>query len=48
VRAAQALALALLLPLLGACAERPLVGVTISNSPDQRGACLPPRPGGGC
>jgi hypothetical protein len=48
VRTAQAIALALLVTLLCACAERPLVGVTISNSPDQRGACLPPRPGGGC
>jgi hypothetical protein len=33
---------------LASCADRPLIGVTVSNSPDQRGACLPGKPGGGC
>jgi len=37
-----------LLFLLGACAERPWVGVTISNSPESIESCAPPRPGGGC
>jgi hypothetical protein len=34
--------------LLAACAERPWIGVSISNSPDQRALCSPPKPGGGC
>ena len=34
--------------LVAACAERPHVGVTISNSPPPIGACAPPNPGAGC
>ena len=37
-----------LLTLFAACAERPFVGVTISNTPGQIGACAPPKPGAGC
>jgi uncharacterized lipoprotein YajG len=33
---------------VAACAERPHVGVTISNSPPPIGACAPPKPGAGC
>jgi hypothetical protein len=34
--------------LMTACAERPWIGVVISNSPQQIGACAPPNPGVGC
>jgi hypothetical protein len=41
-------ALVVVLLFLFGCAERQLVGITISNSPDKAGVCIPPKPGGGC
>jgi len=38
----------LLALLLAACAERPAIGITISNTPAPIGACAPPKPGAGC
>ena len=32
---------------LAACAERPAIGITISNTPAPIGACAPPKPGAG-
>jgi len=42
------LALVASLLLLAACAERPAIGITISNTPEPIGACAPPKPGAGC
>jgi hypothetical protein len=42
------LALVAAMLLLAACAERPSIGITISNTPAPIGACAPPKPGAGC
>jgi hypothetical protein len=40
--------LVLLCLLAAGCAERPLIGITISNSPGSLESCVPPKPGGDC
>ena len=44
----KALGALLLLALLASCAERPVIGVTITNAPSTMPDCMGKKDGGGC
>lgn len=39
---------AVLVLLAAGCAERPWIGITITNAPGSLGNCMPDKPSGGC